>query len=165
MNKPKRAKSLPAKPKKMELFGLTEAGRLVLWSVDRVVPETSIRYRRGVDGRRLIDDGNFVIDWFGSEVVAHLGNLVGGKVSVQLMCNGGPTFALSRREVGRMLRYKVVKDPKVEAEILASLKRATAAIVAAQDTPDRQRRLHAKPWLFRPGETAPKGAAGAEIER
>jgi hypothetical protein len=41
-----RAKSPPIKPKEMELLGLTEVGRLVLWNVDRVVPNTAFRYRR-----------------------------------------------------------------------------------------------------------------------
>jgi hypothetical protein len=58
-----------------------------------------------------------------------------------------------------MLRYKAVGDPEVKAEILANLMKAVAAAAARCDTPERQRGMHAKPWLFRRGETAPGRAA------
>ncbi len=72
---------------------MTEDGRLVLWDTGRVLPVSQFQYRRDKLGRRWIDDGHFVIDWFGSEVVAHLGNLIDGRVSVHLMCNAGRGFA------------------------------------------------------------------------
>ena len=94
-----------------------------------------------------------MLDWFGSEVVAHLGNASDGRVSVQLMCYGGRGFAFTRREIRPMLRYKMIPDPVFEREILTRLKEITALFVRSQDAPDKQRGEHSKRWLWqRPEE-------------
>lgn len=143
---------LYAQSQEMELLGMTEDGRLVLWDTGRVIPVRQFQYRRDKQGRRWIDDGHFVLDWFGSEVVAHLGNFTNGRVSVQLMCYAGRTFSFSRREVRPMLRYKVIPDPVLRAEITTRLQELVALVCKSQDTPDRQRGEHARRSLFaRPG--------------
>ena len=140
----------------MELLGLTEDDRLVLWDTGRVIPVTQFQYRRDEQGRRWIDAGKFVLDWFGSEVVAHLGNLIDGSVSVQLMCNAGRTFALTRRQIRPMLRYKVIPDPVVHAEILAKLQGVVGLAAARHDTPERQRGDHAHRGLFHGAAASPR---------
>jgi hypothetical protein len=127
---------------------------LVLWDTGRVIPISKFHYRRDKQCRRWIDGGKYIIDWFGSEVVAHLGNCADGNVSVQLMCNSGRSFAFTRRQVTPMLRYKVISDPVLGREILAQIKEATALFIAARDTPYRQRGEHSKPWLFQRAEAA-----------
>ena len=134
---------------------MTEDGRLVLWDTGRVLPVSQFQYRRDKLGRRWIDDGHFVIDWFGSEVVAHLGNLTSGRVSVALMCNAGRNFALARREIRPMLRYKVIRDPVVQAEILAKLQDLVRLTALRHDTPGRQRGDHANRRLFDRPEGVP----------
>jgi hypothetical protein len=47
----------------MELLGVTEDGRLVLWDTGKVLPVSQFQYRRDKNARRWIDDGHFVIDW------------------------------------------------------------------------------------------------------
>jgi hypothetical protein len=91
-------------------------------------------------------------------VVAHLGNNTDGTVSGLLMCGGG-SFAFPRRWIRPMLRYKVIPDPVLSREIVALLKEATARLIASKDTPERQRGLHSKPWLWRTEKTAPGSAA------
>ena len=146
---------LYAAAQEMELLGMTEDGRLVLWDTGRVLPVSQFQYRRDRLGRRWIDDGHFVIDWFGSEVVAHLGNLSDGRVSVALMCNTGRDWAFTRREIRPMLRYKVIRDPVVQAEILAKLQEPVRLTAARKDTPDRQRGDHANRGLFHRPQGAP----------
>ncbi len=146
---------LYAAAQEMELLGLTEDGRLVLWDTGRVIPVSQFQYRRDKQGRRWIDEGKFVLDWFGSEVVAHLGNLTDGRVSVALMCNAGRTFAFTRRQIRPMLRYKVIPDPEVQAEILAKLQELVRLAAARHDTPERQRGDHANRGLFHRPEGAP----------
>ena len=147
-----RRKTTPAQlyaaAQEMELLGMTEDGRLVLWDTGRVLPVSQFQYRRDKLGRRWIDDGHFVIDWFGSEVVAHLGNLIDGRVSVHLMCNAGRDFAFTRREIRPMLRYKVIPDPVVRAELTAKLQELVRLVAARNDTPGRQRGDHANRGLF-----------------
>lgn len=134
-----------------ELLGITDDGRLVLWDTGRVIPVTQFAYRRDRGtGRRWIDDGHFVIDWAGEEVTAHLGNLSDGRVSVLLMCHGGRGFALSRREARRLLRYKVIRDPEAEADILTRLQALVRLVAKSRDTPDRQRGAHRHQSLFQP---------------
>jgi hypothetical protein len=94
-------------------------------------------------------------DWFGSEVVAHLGNLSDGRVSVNLMCNAGRTVAFIRREIRPMLRYKVIRDPEVQAELTAKLQELVRLVSARKDTPDRQRGDHARRGLFYRPEGVP----------
>jgi hypothetical protein len=139
---------LYAQAQERELLGLTEDGRLVLWDTGRVIPVSRFHYHRDKRGKRWIDEGHFVIDWYGSEVVAHLGNLTSGKVSVLLMCQSGGSFSFTRRQVTPMLRYKVISDPVRQRETLAKLKEILALQVASQDTPAAQRGVHPKPWLF-----------------
>jgi hypothetical protein len=139
---------LYAAAQEMELLGMTEDGRLVLWDTGRVLPVSQFQYRRDKQGRRWIDDGHFVLDWFGSEVVAHLGNLIDGRVSVALMCNAGPDLAFTRRQIRPFLRYKVIRDPEVQAEILAKLQELVRLAATRKDTPDRQRGDHANRRLF-----------------
>ena len=55
---------LYAAAQEMELLGMTEDGRLVLWDTGRVLPVSQFQYRRDKLGRRWIDDGHFVINWF-----------------------------------------------------------------------------------------------------
>jgi hypothetical protein len=131
---------LYAAAQEMELLGMTEDGRLVLWAAGRVLPVNQFQYRRDKLGRRWIDDGHFVLDWFGSEVVAHLGNLSDGRVSVNLMCNAGRTVAFTRR-------YKV--------ELTARLQELVRLVSARKDTPDRQRGDHARRGLFHRPEGGP----------
>ena len=57
---------LYAQAQERELLGMTEDGRMVLWGTGRVVPVTQFQYRRHEDGRRWIDSGHFVLDWYGS---------------------------------------------------------------------------------------------------
>ena len=138
---------LYATAQEMELLGMTEDGRLVLWDTGRVLPVSQFQYRRDKLGRRWIDDGHFVLDC-GSEVVAHLGNLSDGRVSVALMCNAGRDLAFTRRQIRPFLRYKVIRDPVVQAEILAKLLELVRLGASRKDTPDRQRGDHAKRGLF-----------------
>ncbi len=140
---------LYASAKPMELLGLTGDGRLVLWDTGRVLPVTRFQYRRGRGGRRWIDDGHFVINWFGEQVTAHLGNLADGQVSVSLVCNGGRTYTLTRREAATILRYKVIGDPERQAEILAKLEELIRQFTRMEDTPDRQRGEHSRRELVR----------------
>jgi hypothetical protein len=143
---------LYAQAEERELLGLTEDGRLILWDTDRVMPVSQFRYRRDKRGKRWIDEGYFVIDWGGSEIVAHLGNFPSGNVSVLLMCQSGGPFALSRRQIRPALRYKVIPDPVRQRERLDRLEKLCELIVGVQDTPDRQRGEHAKRWLWQPPE-------------
>jgi hypothetical protein len=127
----------------------------VLWAAGRVLPVNQFQYRRDKLGRRWIDDGHFVLDWFGSEVVAHLGNLSDDRVSVNLMCNAGRTVTFTRREIRPMLRYKVIRDPEVQAELTAKLQELVRLVSARKDTPDRQRGDHARQGLFYRPEGVP----------
>jgi hypothetical protein len=52
---------LYAAAQEMELLGMTEDGRLVLWAAGRVLPVNQFQYRRDKLGRRWIDDGHFVL--------------------------------------------------------------------------------------------------------
>src|ERR1700722_10973120 len=139
---------LYAQAEERELVGMTEDGRMVLWDTGRVVPVNRFQYRRDKLGERWIVGGNYILDWFGSEVVAHLRNQIDGHVSVQLMCHGGRGFAFPRRQITPLLRYKVIPDPVLQREALAKLKELTALLVRSQDRPDRQRGDHAKRWLW-----------------
>jgi hypothetical protein len=139
---------LYAAAQEMELLGMTEDGRLVLWAAGRVLPVNQFQYRRDKLGRRWID-------WFGSEVVAHLGNLSEGRVSVNLMCNAGRTVAFTRREIRPMLRYKVIPDPVAKVELTARLQELVRLVSARKDTPDRQRGDHARRGLFHRPEGGP----------
>jgi hypothetical protein len=53
-----------------------------------------------------------------------------------------------RREIRQMLRYKVIPDPEVQAEITAKLQEPVRLVAARKDTPDRQRGDHANRGLF-----------------
>lgn len=139
---------LYASAQERELLGLTEDGRLVLWDTGRVIPVNQFQYRRDKAGRRWIDDGHFIIDWFGDEVCAHLGNLTNGKVSVMLMCNTARTFSLTRRYLRPLLRYKLIRNPERERELLDMIEAATRAWVAAYDAPEKQRGDHKNRRLF-----------------
>jgi hypothetical protein len=147
-----RRKSTPAQlyatAQEMELLGMTEEGRLLLWDTGRVLPVSQFQYRRDKLGRRWIDDGHFVLDWFGSEVTAHLGNLVDRRVLAALMCNAGHELAFTRLQIRPFLRYKVIRDPEVQAEILAKLPELVRLTVVRHDTPASQRGDHANRRLF-----------------
>ena len=54
-----------------------------------------------------------------------------------------------------MLRYKVIRDPEIQAELLAKLQELVRLTVARNDTPDRQRGVHANRGLFHRPEGAP----------
>jgi hypothetical protein len=145
---------LYAQAQEMELLGLTEDGRLVLWDTGRVLPASKFQYRRDKQGKRWIDEGHFVIDWAGAEVTVHLGNFTSGKVSVQFVCRSGHSISLTRRQVRPLLRYKVIRDPVREREVLARLEEINR-LVASQDTPDRQRGNHPRRHLFQPAAEVP----------
>ena len=81
-------------------------------------------------------------------MVAHLGNRSDGRVSVALMCSAGRDLAFTRRQIRPFLRYKVIRDPEVQAEILAKLQELVRLAATRKDTPDRQRGDHANRRLF-----------------
>jgi hypothetical protein len=97
---------LHAQAQEQELLGMKEDGRLLLWRTGRVIPVSQFQYYRSTDVRRRVDSGHFVIDWFGGDVVAHLANLIDGRVSVHLMCNGGPTLRSRADRSGRCCATK-----------------------------------------------------------
>lgn len=140
---------LYAQAEERELLGVTEDGRLLLWDTGRVMPIGRFSYRKDKEGRRWIPGGKYVIDWFGAEVVAELGNKIDGRVSVQLMCNTGRGFAFTRRQITPLLRYQVIPDPVLQQEILTRLRELTALLIRSQDGPDRQRGEHPRRHLFR----------------
>lgn len=135
---------LPAEPaptRAMELIGLTDDDRMVLWDTGEVRPVSA--FETHPDG--YIVGGHYVIDWRGHAITVHCGNTTGGGVLVMFMC-GTRTLLMPRAEVEKMLLGKVIPDPVVEAEILAKLKELTKLAGRLHDTPARQRgRLPAPP--------------------
>lgn len=119
-----------------ELIGLTEDGRMVLWSTGMVQPvdrfETS-------HGGCWIESGHYVIDWHGHAITVHCGNFADGSVSVQFMCGALRSVSMLRADVEKLLLGKVIPDPVAAAEISKKLQEMDAIFKAMKDTPERQR--------------------------
>ena len=119
----------------MDLIGLTDDGRLVLWSEAQQVRPITAFPTNG----HSIESGHYVLNWKNHAVTAHLTTGAAGSVVVQFMCNRGPQLRMTRAEVEPLLLGIVVPDPAHEAEILRMLRELTADLTARQDAPHRQR--------------------------
>ena len=101
----------------MDLHGIGKDGCLYLWRASADVLPVSRFERRG----GLIVSGHYVIERDGRAVTVHCGNQTDGRISLQFMCGGVGTMALSRADVEGMLLGRVVPDPVAESEITRKL--------------------------------------------
>ncbi len=121
----------------MDLLGLTEDGRLVLWSAtEKVQPITAFPMSEHGD---WIKGGHYLIQWKSHAIVVHCAPLTDGCVIVQFMCSRAPRLPMARAEVERMLLGYVVPDLAMQSLILEALQEATEAYRARRDCPTNQR--------------------------
>ena len=118
-----------------ELVGVTDDGRLVLWSTGRVRP-ISVFPRLGGG---LIQSDHYVLDWDDHDVTVHCSNAFGGGVIVQVMCSTATPAAFPLSYVEARLRGHVVRDPEAQADILRRLENINLLLAKRCDTPSRQR--------------------------
>jgi hypothetical protein len=116
------------------LIGLTDDGRMVLWSTGDVQPISKFP----LQGSWIVS-GHYVIDWKGHAITVHCGNMTDGNVSLLFMCSGQGTYSVPRAHVEQMLLGRVVPDPEVEAEILLAIEEAREDLRRSRDVPHRQR--------------------------
>lgn len=119
----------------MDLLGIGKDGQLYLWEAAQQVQPIS-RFERSGSG---IVSGHYVIEFDGSAVTVHCGNLLDGRVSVQFMCGGVRTLNLERKWVEKLLVGKVIPDPVAAAEITDTLRRLTEEAEARQTAPHLRR--------------------------
>ena len=120
--------------RKTELIGLTDDGRMVLWSTGDVLPISKFP----LDGP-WIKSAHYVINWKGHAITVHLGNMTDGNVSLQFMCSQKGMRSVSRNDIEPLLLGIVVPDPEIEANILRRLEELTEMFQKSLDTPHRQR--------------------------
>jgi len=125
-----------AEPVMMELIGLTSDGRLVqFW--DKEYPVR--RVNKFLPDGPWIKSGKYIIDYRGHLITCHCANMGNGNVSLQIMCNDGPTIHLPRHLIEPMLYGYVVPDEAAERKVSEALQSALAALRARDDAPSRQR--------------------------
>jgi hypothetical protein len=112
---PKPPKLAASPPRTTELIGLTDDGRMVLWSTGQVQPID--RFETGENGR-WIESGHYVINWKGHAITVHCGNMMDGNVDVQFMCNAGSSQSFPRTEVETLLIGKVIRDEEARRQIM-----------------------------------------------
>jgi hypothetical protein len=130
----------PQPPRKMELIGLTNDGRMLLWIPAWFSRSTASRHR--LAGKPFIVGGHYVIEWKAHAITVHCSSVLSGGrwcVGVLFMCGRRSTIPMARRDVKAMLIGKVIRDPVVDAQIMESLERAKDAIASKHDVPHRQR--------------------------
>ncbi len=133
----RRRRKLPLPPvQTMELLGLGPDGHLYVWQDKaQVQPLSHFPDEPG----RLFSSGHYLIEWKGHAITVHCGLSCYGQVVVQFMCGGLPTIALAKKAVETMLLGKVLKDPVVEARILANLRQLTEDADRENMQPSRRR--------------------------
>jgi len=125
----------PAAPDRtMELIGLTEDGRMVLWQTGNVQPISALP-RDGI----WIKSGHYVIDWNGNAITVHLGNYADGRVSLQFMCGAPKAVPIAREDIEPLLLGMVIPDTELEAQIDAMFKDIFALLEHRDREPRRQR--------------------------
>jgi hypothetical protein len=99
--------------RKTELIGLTDDGRMVLWSTENVRPVSAFATTK----RGYIDGGHFVIEWKGHAITVHCGNYdstpQSGLISVQFMCNGARSVPMRRGRSSRCCSAKSSLIPRM----------------------------------------------------
>ena len=118
-----------------ELIGVTDDGRLVLWSTGRVRPISAFPR----SGSGIIQGGHYVVAWNGHDVTVHCSSALGGGVVVQVMCSTSTPAAFPLAYVEARLRGQVVRDPVAAADILHRLQNINGLLAKRSDTPSRQR--------------------------
>jgi hypothetical protein len=114
-----------AAPRKTELIGLTDDGRMVLWDTGMVRPIS----RFESDGR-FIKSGHYVIEWKGHAITVHCGNQMRGArwgIGVLFMCSDATSVFMDQAEVEPLLIGEVVRDPESERRIVEAFERIREA--------------------------------------
>ena len=136
-----RKPTTPASPlpsRTMDLIGVTEDDRLILWSAnEQVQPVTKFETRWALDREWIVSD-HYVINWKNHAIVVHCSSWLDGTIDVQFMC-GGFHIRMTRAEAEAKLMGKVIPDPVINAQISAALKQLSGEILRRQDSPHRQR--------------------------
>lgn len=118
-----------------DLIGLTDDGRLVLWSAAAQVRPMTVHPTKGAPPA----NGHYVIDWKGHAITVHLSNHSDGRIGVLFMCSGSPCVAMTRAKIAPLVLGVVVPDPEGEAKILRKLQALIERHADRNDTPSRQR--------------------------
>lgn len=134
--------AMPARPsivhptRTTDLIGLTDDGRLVLWSAAAQVRPMTVHPTKGAPPA----NGHYVIEWKGHAITVHLSGQGGGKTCVQFMCSGSNScVTMTRARLALLVLGVVVHDPAVEAKILRNLQALIERHADRHDIPERQR--------------------------
>jgi hypothetical protein len=131
------ATEIPEALRKTELIGLTEDGRMVLWSTGTVRPINHFEASSG--DRQCIQSGHYVIDWHGHAITVHICGLLKGGCRLQFMCGAVQGIVMPTKKVEPLLLGVVVPDPIIQAQIMAKFDRIFENLNERDRSPGRQR--------------------------